>query len=59
MLLLPDGGYATTPTKIGLGHPFYLENGWIPESGKRQRLVRRYDSNGKWYSVTFITEEIE
>lgn len=59
MLLLPDGGYATTPTQIKLGHPFYLEVGWMYEQGQRQRLVRRYDSTGKWESATFIRDEID
>jgi hypothetical protein len=58
MLLLPDGGYAITPTQIALGHPFSVEIGWIYQPGKRQRLVRQYDSTGKWESVTFINEEI-
>lgn len=59
MLLLPDGGSAITPTQIGLGYPFSVEIGWIHQPGKRQRLVRQYDSTGKWESVTFITEEID
>jgi len=59
MLLLPDGGYTTTPTQIQLGCPFYLEIGWIHQLGKRQRLVRRYDSTGKWCSTTFMSEEID
>ncbi|MCY7366549.1 MAG: DUF3598 family protein [Chamaesiphon sp.] len=58
LLLLPDGGYAITPTKINLGNAFYLEIGWIPQTGQRQRLVRRYDSSGKWESVTLIVEKI-
>jgi Domain of unknown function (DUF3598) len=58
LLLLPDGGYTITPTQIELGYPFYLEIGWIYADGKRQRLVRRYDSTGKWYGATFISEEI-
>jgi Domain of unknown function (DUF3598) len=59
MLLLPDGGYAITPTQIELGHAFNLEIGWIHKIGQRQRLVRRYDSSGKWESVTFIVEQID
>ena len=59
MLLFPDGGYAITPAKISLEHPFYLEIGWIYQTGQRQRLVRRYDSSGKWESVTFMAESIE
>jgi hypothetical protein len=58
MILLPDGGYMIAPTQISLGHAFYLEIGWVYESGQRQRLVRRYDTTGKWDSVTFITEEL-
>jgi hypothetical protein len=57
-ILLPDSGYATTPTQIKLGHAFALEIGWIHQIGKRQRLVRRYDNTGKWESVTFIVEEL-
>jgi Domain of unknown function (DUF3598) len=56
LLLLPDSSYCLTPIEIGSGHPFYLEIGWIDRSGQRQRLVRRYDSSGTWYSATFITE---
>ena len=59
MLLLPDGGYAITPTKISSGQAFYLEIGWIHQTGQRQRLVRRYDSSGKWESVTLMVESIE
>jgi Domain of unknown function (DUF3598) len=59
LLLLPDGGYAIMPTKIKLGHAFNLESGWIHQIGQRQRLVRRYDSSGKWESVTFIVEQID
>lgn len=58
MLLLPDGGYAITPAKISLGQAFNLEIGWLCQTGKRQRLVRHYDSGGKWESVTLIVEQI-
>ncbi|WP_373539360.1 hypothetical protein [Chamaesiphon sp.] len=59
LLLLPDGGYTTTPTQIRLGCPFCLEIGWIYQPGKRQRLVRRYDSTGKWCGASFISEEVD
>ncbi len=59
LLLLPDGGYAITPTQIELECAFNLEIGWIHQSGQRQRLMRRYDSSGKWESATFIEESIE
>jgi Domain of unknown function (DUF3598) len=58
MLLLPDGGYTISPTQIALGYPFYLEIGWVYTTGKRQRLVRRYDRTGKWDSATSIEEEV-
>jgi Domain of unknown function (DUF3598) len=59
MLLLPDGGYTITPTQIRLGCPFDLEIGWVYQPGKQQRLVRRYDSTGKWCSTTFVREQID
>lgn len=59
LLLLPDRGYAITPTQIELGYGFALEIGWINQTNQRQRLVRRYGSSGKWESATFIVEEIE
>jgi Domain of unknown function (DUF3598) len=58
MLLLPDGGYTTTPSEIRLGHPFYLEIGWIYQTGQRQRLVRRYDGVGRWVSTSFVVDSL-
>jgi Domain of unknown function (DUF3598) len=59
LLLLPDGGYTISPLQIALGHPFYLEIGWVYQTGKRQRSIRRYDRTGKWASATFIAAEID
>ncbi len=59
LLLLPDSGYSITPTRIELGHAFNLEIGWVHKTNQRQRLVRRYDSSGKWESATFFEEQIE
>jgi hypothetical protein len=56
MLLLPDSAYSICPTQIVLGHPFYLEMGWLLSPGLRHRLVRRYDNTGKWNSTSFIVE---
>ena len=56
LLLLPDGGYSITPIQIELGHAFELEIGWIHQTNQRQRLVRRYDSSGKWESATFYQD---
>ena len=58
MLLLPDGGYSTTPSEIRLGHPFDLEIGWLYQTGQRQRLVRRYNGAGKWAGTSFIVESL-
>ena len=57
-LFHPDAGYTTTPTQIELGHPFYVEIGWVYQIGQRQRLVRQYDSTGKWSGTTFYVEEL-
>jgi Domain of unknown function (DUF3598) len=58
ILLHPDGGYTTTPTQIALGHHFDVEIGWVQQIGHRQRLVRQYDSTGKWCGTTFYIEEL-
>jgi Domain of unknown function (DUF3598) len=58
MLLLPDGGYSTTPIEIRLGHAFDLEIGWVHQTGQRQRLVRRYDGAGKWASTSFLVDSL-
>ncbi len=57
-LFHPDAGYTTTPTQIELGHPFYVEIGWVHQIGHRQRLVRQYDSTGKWHGTSFYVEEL-
>ncbi len=56
MLLLPDAAYSICPTQIRSGYPFYLEMGWLLSPGLRHRLIRRYDSTGKWESTSFIVE---
>jgi hypothetical protein len=56
MLLLPDSAYSICPTQIILGNPFYLEMGWLLSPGLRHRLIRRYDSTGKWDSTSFMVE---
>jgi hypothetical protein len=56
MLLLPDSAYSICPTQIIPGHPFYLEMGWLLSPELRHRLIRRYDSTGKWNSTSFIVE---
>ncbi len=57
LLLLPDGASSTTPLKINLGQPFFLEMGWLIEPNKRLRLIRQYDEKGAWVNVTLVQEQ--
>ncbi|GAB4133217.1 MAG: DUF3598 family protein [Cyanobacteria bacterium J069] len=57
LLLLPDGASANTPLVIPKGRPFFLEAGWLIEPTLRQRMIRRYDAQGGWESLTLITEK--
>jgi hypothetical protein len=56
MLLLPDAAYSICPIQIRSGYPFYLEMGWLLSPRLRHRLIRRYDSTGKWASTNFKIE---
>ncbi|MBW4624585.1 MAG: DUF3598 family protein [Brasilonema octagenarum HA4186-MV1] len=56
VLLLPDGASSTCPTQIKPGHPFFLEVGWLFQPGLRQRMIRAYNDQGKWSSLTFVNE---
>ena len=55
-VLLPDGAFSTCPTQIHFQQPFFLELGWLRSPDVRQRLIRRYNSEGTWVSVTWIQE---
>jgi hypothetical protein len=55
-LLLPDGASSTYPVQICPRQPFSLEAGWLLAPGVRQRLIRRYNSEGDWISVSWISE---
>ena len=57
VLLLPDGGSSATPLTVPKGQPFFLEVGWLLETGLRQRLIRSYDAQGRWLSVTQVIEQ--
>jgi hypothetical protein len=57
VLLLPNGASATTPLSIPKGHPFFLEAGWLITPTLRQRMIRSYDANGTWQSLTLVTEQ--
>ena len=56
ILLLPDGAASTCPTQITPGHPFFMEVSWLIQPNFRQRMIRTYDDNGKWDSLTLVTE---
>ncbi|MBD1866381.1 DUF3598 family protein [Leptolyngbya sp. FACHB-671] len=56
VLLLPDGASSNTPLAIPKGKPFFLEAGWLVQPGLRQRLIRSYDAQGGWVSLTLVTE---
>jgi Domain of unknown function (DUF3598) len=55
-LLLPDGASSTCPVTIRAGQAFFLEVGWLRSPTCRQRLIRDYNSNGEWNSLTWIVE---
>lgn len=56
VLLLPDGASCTAPLTIPRGQPFFLEVGWLLQENLRQRLIRSYDAQGGWASLTLVTE---
>jgi hypothetical protein len=56
VLLLPGGASANTPLMIPRGQPFFLEAGWLIEPNLRQRMIRSYDAQGSWSSLTLVTE---
>jgi hypothetical protein len=59
VLLLPDGASANTPLVIPRGKPFLLEAGWLIAPNLRQRIIRSYDAQGGWVSLTLVTEQKE
>jgi len=54
LLLLPDGGYCLAPLQVSHREAFRLEAAWLPEPGRMERLIRRYDASGAWISATWI-----
>lgn len=54
--LLPSGASATYPRPIAPRQPMFLEAGWLIQPDLRQRLIRTYDSQGSWVSLTLVTE---
>ena len=56
ILLLPGGATSTSPKSVKAGQSFFLEVGWLTQSGIRQRLIRNYNGKGEWSSLTLVTE---
>src|SRR6476646_5281560 len=56
VLFLPNGASSNCPQHLKVGQPFVLEVGWLIEPCLRQRMVRRYDAQGGWSSLTLVTE---
>lgn len=56
ILLLPNGTSATSPLKIQLRQPFFLELGWLLQPNQRQRIIRSYNEKGEWTNLTLVTE---
>jgi hypothetical protein len=56
LLLLPDGASSLTPLTVPKGKPFRLEAGWLMADDIRQRMIRSYDAQGGWTSLTLVTE---
>jgi hypothetical protein len=50
--LLPDGGFCRLPEQVSHRQAFVLEGGWLPEPGRLERLIRRYDATGAWLSAS-------
>ena len=57
VMLLPDGASCSCPLKVGSGHNFVLEMGWLLQPDLRQRIMRSYNEKGNWVSCTLVTEK--
>lgn len=57
VMLFPDGASCCCPLKVGLGHNFFLEMGWLLQPNIRQRIMRSYNEKGNWVSCTLVTEK--
>ncbi len=57
VLLLPSGASASFPSEIQAGQGFFLEAGWLITPTLRQRLIRTYNAQGTWVSLTLVTEQ--
>ncbi|OIP68802.1 MAG: hypothetical protein AUK43_14705 [Oscillatoriales cyanobacterium CG2_30_40_61] len=56
VILLPGGASVTIPEKVELRKPLFFEAGWLIQPKLRQRLIRQYNQQGEWTSLTLVTE---
>ena len=54
LMLLADAGYHRTPLQVSHRQAFSVEAGWIPEPGRLQCLIRRFDGTGAWQASTLL-----
>ena len=59
VLLLPNGASSTSPTHIKPRQPLFLEVGWMVAPDQRQRMIRQYNAQGGWASLTLVMETRE
>jgi hypothetical protein len=59
LMLLPDSGYCLVPLQVSHREAFRVEAGWLPSSGRMERLIRRYDTSGAWISATWISAVLD
>jgi len=50
--LLPDAGYHLSPIQVSHRTSFSVQAGWLPEPGRLECLIRRFDGTGAWQSST-------
>lgn len=56
VMLLPGGATATFPQRVKEVGRLFLEVGWLLQPDLRQRLIRSYNDQGEWISLTLVTE---
>ena len=50
--LLPDAGYHLSPLQVSHRAPFAVQAGWLPQPGRLECLIRRFDGTGAWQAST-------
>jgi hypothetical protein len=54
--LLAAGASSNCPLQIKPRQGFVLELGWLLSANQRQRIIRRYNNQGGWVSLTLVKE---